>query len=148
MSIKHLLSVLGPEVMLSAMLVLLLLLKIFSENKKPASLLVGISLFFIAASVLTLLMNPVGSVFGGMFITTSITVIEKSILLLATFIISLLAFQWLKSYRNYIEFYLLLISILLGMFLMISSGHFLVFYLGLEMATIPLAALSAFDLEK
>ena len=28
---------------------------------------------------------------------------------------------------------------------MISSGHFLMFYLGLELATIPLAALAAYD---
>jgi len=28
---------------------------------------------------------------------------------------------------------------------MISSGHFLMFYLGLELATIPVAALAAFD---
>jgi NADH-quinone oxidoreductase subunit N len=28
---------------------------------------------------------------------------------------------------------------------MISSGHFLMFYLGIELATIPLAALAAYD---
>ena len=37
---------------------------------------------------------------------------------------------------------------LLGMFFMISSNNLLMFYLGLELSTIPLAALSNFDLDK
>ena len=37
---------------------------------------------------------------------------------------------------------------LLGMFFMISSGNLLMFYLGLELSTIPLAAICNFDLEK
>ena len=36
----------------------------------------------------------------------------------------------------------------MGMFYMISSGNLLMFYLGLELSTIPLAALANFDLEK
>ncbi len=148
MNVIDLISVFAPEVWLSAMLVLLLLIKIFSDNMKRSNLLFIISFFFLAAAVATLILKPQGNLFGGMFVVTSLIGIEKAILLLATFIISLLAFDWLRSYRNYIEFYMLLICILLGMFIMVSAGHFLSFYLGLEMATIPLAALSAFDLEK
>src|SRR4030095_4856312 len=40
------------------------------------------------------------------------------------------------------------LSTLLGMFFMISSANLLMFYLGLELSTIPLAALSNFDLDK
>ncbi|MEP7171825.1 MAG: NADH-quinone oxidoreductase subunit N, partial [Bacteroidota bacterium] len=47
-----------------------------------------------------------------------------------------------------LEFYMLLLSTLIGMFFMISSGNLLMFYLALELSTIPLAALSNFDLEK
>ena len=148
MNVIDLISVFAPEVWLSAMLVVLLLVKIFSEGLNRTNVLFVISFFFLAAATATLVLKPQGSLFGGMFVVNSLIGIEKSILLLATFIISLLAFEWLRTYRNYIEFYLLLICILLGMFIMISSGHFLSFYLGLEMATIPLAALSAFDIEK
>ena len=144
----ELISVLAPEVWLSAMLVILLLVKIFGSGSGKVNLLFIISFFFLAATASTLVTSPQGALFGGMFVTSSLIAIEKSILLFATFIISLLAFHWLNGYRNYIEFYMLLISILLGMFIMISAGHFLSFYLGLEMATIPLAALAAFDLEK
>jgi NADH-quinone oxidoreductase subunit N len=36
----------------------------------------------------------------------------------------------------------------MGLFFLLSSGHFLLFYLALELAAIPLAALCNFDLEK
>ena len=48
----------------------------------------------------------------------------------------------------YWSFIYLLLSTLLGMFFMISAGNLLMFYLGLELSTIPLAALANFDLEK
>ena len=43
------------------------------------------------------------------------------------------------------EFYILTLSTLLGMYFMISAGHFLMFFIGLETASIPMAALVAFD---
>jgi NADH-quinone oxidoreductase subunit N len=46
------------------------------------------------------------------------------------------------------EFYLLILSTLLGMFFMLSSANLLMFYLGLELSTIPLAAMVNFDLHK
>ena len=36
------------------------------------------------------------------------------------------------------------LSTLFGMYLMISAGHFLMFFIGLETASIPMAALVAF----
>ncbi|MEQ1797278.1 MAG: NADH-quinone oxidoreductase subunit N, partial [Lacibacter sp.] len=46
------------------------------------------------------------------------------------------------------EFYILMFSTLLGMFFMISSRNLLMFYVGLELASIPLAAMANFDLDK
>jgi len=43
------------------------------------------------------------------------------------------------------EYFILIMSTLIGMDFMISSGHFLMFYIGLELATIPVAALAAFE---
>ena len=40
---------------------------------------------------------------------------------------------------------MLILSTLLGMYVMMSSGHFLLFFLGLEMASVPMACLVAFD---
>ncbi|MGI9551746.1 MAG: NADH-quinone oxidoreductase subunit N, partial [Aurantibacter sp.] len=43
------------------------------------------------------------------------------------------------------EFFVLLLSSLLGMYFMISSGDFLMFYLGLELSVLPVAALAAYE---
>jgi NADH-quinone oxidoreductase subunit N len=89
-----------------------------------------------------------GTIFNEMFRTNKLVTFEKSILSLGTLIISLQSYSWLKNHKHVIEFYLLLLSTLLGMFFMISSGNLLMFYLGLELSTIPLAAIANFDLEK
>src|SRR6185295_12305961 len=74
--------------------------------------------------------------------------LEKNILNLGTLIISLQASSWLRSHKHVMEFYMLLLTTLLGMFFMISSNNLLMFFLGLEMSTIPLAAIANFDLER
>ncbi|MEP6594324.1 MAG: NADH-quinone oxidoreductase subunit N [Ginsengibacter sp.] len=89
-----------------------------------------------------------GTLFNDMFRATPLAVLEKNILSLGTLIISLQSYSWLKSHKHVIEFYVLLLSTLLGMFFMISSGNLLMFYLGLELSTIPLAAAANFDLQK
>ena len=63
-------------------------------------------------------------------------------------IVFLMAHEWLKRPDTVIkqgEFYMLTLSTLLGMYFMISAGHFLMFFIGLETASIPMAALVAFD---
>ncbi|GAC1429954.1 MAG: NADH-quinone oxidoreductase subunit N [Chitinophagaceae bacterium] len=89
-----------------------------------------------------------GTLFNEMFRTGKLAVTEKNILNLGTLVISLQAYDWLQQHKHVIEFYVLLLSTLLGMFFMISGGNILMFYLGLELASIPLAAMANFNLEK
>jgi NADH-quinone oxidoreductase subunit N len=89
-----------------------------------------------------------GVLFNEMFHTSKLVATEKNMLNLGVLIISLQSYHWIKAHQHAIEFYILLLSTLLGMFLMISSGNLLMFYLGLELSTIPLTALANFDLEK
>ena len=63
-------------------------------------------------------------------------------------IVLLQSVSWLgrKEYEGRTsEYHIILLSTLAGMDFMISAGHFLMFYIGLELATIPLAALVAYD---
>jgi NADH-quinone oxidoreductase subunit N len=83
-----------------------------------------------------------------MFKNDKLLVLEKNILNLGVLIISMQSYQWLKTHKHVAEFYMLLLSCVLGMFYMISSGNLLMFYLGLELSTIPLAAAANFDLTK
>lgn len=89
-----------------------------------------------------------GEAFGGMYHSTSIASVVKTILTAGTLLVFLQAGQWLdrKDTRYKAgEFYVLTLSTLLGMYFMVSAGSFLMFYIGLEMASIPMACLVAFD---
>lgn len=89
-----------------------------------------------------------GSAFGDMFTSNPLIRFEKSLLNLGLLIISLQSFHWLKNHAHAAEFYMILLASLLGMFFMISSGNLFMFYLSLELSSIPLAALANFDLQK
>ena len=86
-----------------------------------------------------------GEIFSGFFRSSHLIVFEKNALNIALLLISLTAGNWLKDSKNATEFYILLLSSMLGIFTMLSGGHILMLYLGLEMSTIPLAALANFN---
>ena len=99
-------------------------------------------------TLINIVPGPVSEAFGGMYYNTPIHSIVKSILSIGTIVVFLMAHEWLRQPDNLIkqgEFYILTLSTLLGMYFMISAGHFIMFFIGLEMASIPMAALVAFD---
>lgn len=86
--------------------------------------------------------------FGGMYQSTPMMAVVKSVLNVGTLVVFLMAHKWLSREENLVkqgEFYLLVMFTLLGMYFMISSGHFLMFFIGLEIASVPMASLVAFD---
>ena len=88
------------------------------------------------------------SVFSGMYYTNPMIGIVKTILTGGTMLLVLQANKWLRSANTTHkqgEFYTLLLSTLLGMYIMISARHFLLFFIGMELASLPLACLVAFD---
>lgn len=88
------------------------------------------------------------TVFGGMYIATPSIGVIKTILAFGTLIVLIQSKEWLSRPDTAFkegEFYLLVIATLLGMNMMVSANHFLLFFLGLEMASVPMACLVAFD---
>ena len=88
------------------------------------------------------------TVFGGMYIATPAIGVIKTILAFGTLIVLIQSKEWLSRPDTAFkegEFYLLVIATLLGMNMMVSANHFLLFFLGLEMASVPMACLVAFD---
>lgn len=134
------------EILLVIALVIILIAELSTENKKS---IVNLSIIlFLVITAIGFLPVPEGTLFGGMYQTSKLTVLMKNILNIGTAILFFQVADWIKQkeYHNKIsEFYLLIISTLIGMNFMISSGHFLMFYIGLELATIPIAALAAYD---
>lgn len=127
-----------------AMLVLIIDLGIKPE-KKLMAIPIAIFLFFLV-TLIGFLPAKEGVLFGGMYQTDTLKVMMKNILNLGLLIVMLQSAEWLRKEENrekLSEFFILLMATLIGMNFMISSGDFLMFYLGLELATIPVAALAA-----
>ena len=87
--------------------------------------------------------------FGGLYVASAAVNVMKTILAFGTFIVVVMAQSWVESRQRLAgEFYMLVISTLLGMYVMMSSGNFLLFFLGLEMASVPMACMVAFDKDR
>ena len=88
------------------------------------------------------------SAFAGMYVTSPVIAAIKNILNVGVLIVLLQSVKWTSTEEISVrrgEFYELLFVTLFGMYLMISSRHFLLFIIGLESASLPLAAMVAFD---
>ena len=107
-----------------------------------------IQLLLLANCVAGFFWNVDGSLFNDMYSTSPMIALQKNILNTGVYLISLLFTGWFKQSEHIPEFFILLASALLGMFFLISAGNFLIFYLALELATIPVAAMANFDVNK
>lgn len=109
-------------------------------------------LALIAFSVMTVaqwfLPNCGGEAFHGMYSSSATITVIKSILNLGVILVMLQSMKWIDSENAKIrrgEFFELLMVTLFGMYLMVSARHFLLFIIGLECASLPLAAMVAFN---
>ena len=134
------------ELLLTIATLILLIAEIAIDNKKKI-IPFAIGLFGLH-TIYGFFGNLEGEIFGGMYQNSALIILMKNILNIGVFIILLQASTWLLKEENKArisEFFILLFSTLIGMNFMISSGDFLMFYLGLELATIPMAALVAYN---
>lgn len=138
-----------PEATLMAILVIVFIVDFAFKNstQKHSALYMATGLLMLAQIAPCAIAEPT-SAFGGLYVTSESVNVMKLILTAGTLIVLIMAQPWLtrddvKNKEG--EFYMLVISTLLGMYMMMSSGHFLMFFLGLEMASVPMACLVAFD---
>ena len=88
------------------------------------------------------------SAFAGMYVTSPVMAAIKNVLNIGVVIVLIQSAKWANTDQMAIrrgEFYELLLVTLFGMYLMISARHFLLFVIGLESASLPLAAMVALD---
>lgn len=137
-----------PEVTLMTLLVITFICDFISAGKERRWFNPVVCLLMLAHLAINIMPSVSLEAFGGMYQTNSSISVIKSILALGAFIVLIQSRTWLArkdtSFKEG-EFYLLLISTLLGMNMMVSANHFLLFFLGLEMASVPMACLVAFD---
>ena len=139
-----------PEATLVAILIILFFADFAlsnSEKKHPVLRCLTHTLLLLQL-VACVFAQPV-EVFGGLYVSTAAANAMKLILTGGTLVVAIMAQTWIEhnevTRRYEGEFYMLLVSTLLGMYVMTSSGHFLMFFLGLEMASVPMACMVAMD---
>jgi len=136
------------ELMLTLLALTILILDIsIHENRKDIITRIAIILFG-AITLIGFIPMAQGELFGGMYRTNALLSSMKNVLNLGMFIVLLQSVRWIRLEKNRekaSEYLILLFSTLIGMDFMISSGDFLMFYIGLELATIPATALAAVD---
>jgi len=137
------------ELLLLAIILLLIVAEVFIPQNKKSSIIHLAILLFGIHSILGFLPTGETTLFGGMFRTNGLIHFFKNVLNIGVFILLLQSADWLQekivAQNKGTEFFILLFSSLLGMYFMISSGDFLMFYLGLELSTLPVAALAAYE---
>ena len=137
-----------PEVTLMAMLVITFGADFFSVGKERKWFNPLVCVLMVAHLVINIFPVETSTTFGGMYQTDASIGVIKTILALGTLIVLIQSREWMArpdtSFKEG-EFYELIISTLLGMNMMVSANHFLLFFLGLEMASVPMACLIALD---
>ena len=139
------------ELSLIVVVLLILIAEIFSSKKSNSVLLNVATALFGLHTILGFLPAETGELFGGMYRNTTLIILMKNVLNVGVLVVLMQVQGWLKKPDNNnrsLEFYMLTFSTLLGMYYMISAGDFLMLYLGLELATIPIATLAAYDVYK
>ena len=143
-----------PEAALVLVLIIVFFADLFMKGERKVQSMGLLTTLLLCATLVPCFLAEPTSAFGDMYVTTKAVNLMKLILTAGTAVVAVMAQPWLegqiengKSVNSKLsgEFYTLLVSTLLGMYFMMSSGHFLMFFLGLEMASVPMACLAAFD---
>lgn len=140
--------IMGQEIGLLIVFLLVFLLDVFSTNKGGRSIISGTTIILFGLFTIYSFCPCEGVAFEGMYVTSPVISAIKAILNIGVLIVLIQSMQWANSESQVVrrgEFYELLLVTLFGMYIMISARHFLLFVIGLETASLPLAAMVAFD---
>ena len=138
----------NEELSLIAVMLILLVFDIFAGEKSIKYFQPLALILFTVHTLANCLPRQEFDCAGGMYHYVPMLTYMKTILNVGTLIVLLQAHNYLNHDAHRLrrgEFYFLTLSTLLGMYFMMSAGHFLSFFIGLETASIPMATLVAFD---
>ncbi len=136
-----------PEIFLSLVVMFNLILGVY--KKKSSNLIYNlsmISLLICIALILNLSSIKEAFLFSQSYKVDSLSSYMKILTLLFAFFVLLSSAKYLKSIKIFvIEYPILILSSIIGMMVMISSNDLIVFYIGLELQSLALYVLAAFN---
>lgn len=138
-----------PEIYLAIAICVVLLVDVFAGRAAPRVTPTLTLLVLAAGAALLLTFAQVPSsveLFSGMYVTDPLANLLKLLAMLFVAVSLLYSRHYLES-RGLLkgEYYVLVLTALLGIFVMISAGSLLTLYIGVELLALSLYALVAFD---
>ncbi len=134
------------EITLISLICTLLLLDLVLKGKKE-SLMASLAFATVFATAMVSLILGISdnSSYNGMFVLDSFSLYFKLLLYLATGLVLLLSFHFLRVERlNHTEYYLFILFALCGMMLMVSAADLISLYVGLELMSLSVYLLTGY----
>ena len=131
----------APEIIVVATIVVLIVVDAFTgdDSRWTASSLAGVGLLLAAIPVATLAYDAVDRVmFGGAFVVDDYALILKALFLVSGYVVVLLSTNYIAEGDYWEgEYYVLLLSSILGMLVMASARDLISIFVALELVSIP-----------
>ena len=136
-----------PEIFISLSVMFLLILGVF--KKKSSNLIISLSVITLIGTLVLIFGNPIDinlSLFDGGYKIDYMSSYMKILTILSGIFVLITSSKFLKIYKLFnIEYPILILCSILGMMVMISSNDLIVFYIGLELQSLSLYVLAAFN---
>ena len=145
MDISNALSIATPELIVVIGAMVMLLVGAYGGDKaRPAvSLLSGLILIAAAVASAT---GPLGEAFLGAFVNDQLAVFAKVVIYLSSAVAVLLGHGWMKRTNNSrFEYPILILLAAAGMSMMASAGDLISLYVGIELQSLALYVMAAFN---
>lgn len=142
------LSLLIPELVLAGGAMALLMLGVFLQGDKTSRLIQWLTIGLLVAAGLAalFLVNGEGTAFNGSFVFDSLARFSKTAIALVAAIAMLLAMPYLeKENLGKIEYPILVALAVTGMVMMVSANDLIAMYMGIELQSLALYVLAAFN---
>jgi NADH-quinone oxidoreductase subunit N len=138
---------LAPEIILTGVIVLMIVVDLFAgrDTKGVLSSIAGIGLLAAAIPLVTLAVSGhTRAMFGGAYVVDNFALLMKALFILAGYIVVLLSTNYIAEGDYWEgEYYILLLSAVLGMMVMASARDLITIFVALETLSIPAYLLAA-----
>jgi NADH-quinone oxidoreductase subunit N len=137
-----------PEIILGVVIVVVLLVDLFIEDDRKWALssIAGIGLLVSFIPIVTLAVSGEGarSMFNGAYVVDDFSLVVKGLFLLSGYVVVLMSTNYVEEGDYYQgEYYVLLLSSILGMMMISSSRDLVSIFVALEFLSIPAYMLAA-----
>ncbi len=140
------LNFLIPEILLSVSVMVLLILGVFLKNSFETIYRLSILLILLILLIILTGENESTKIFNESFVVDKFSLYSKVLILVSTFFVLLISKKYITDIKNNkFEYPIIILSSLLGMFIMVSSNDLILFYLGLELQSLALYILASID---